>query len=73
MNASRPDRVLPGYWTPQELAAELKKSPKWVLHRIKGRDGRPPELKAYCVSRLYFVPDLAAEAFLKAHRGELYP
>lgn len=69
MSESHPDRVLPGYWTPQEIAAELKKSPKWVLHRITGRDGRPAELKAYCVSRLYFVPDSAAEAFLDAHRG----
>ena len=64
------ERLLPGYWTPQEIAEELGKSTKWVVYFIKGRYGRPPELNAYQVYRLYFVPDADAEAFLRRHGSD---
>lgn len=65
-NESPVKPALPGYWTPSEIADRLGKTSKWVLHRIRGR-GRPPELKAYQVQRLYFIPDADAEAFIERH------
>ena len=60
---------LPGYWTAQEIATELRKSPKWVVHKIVGRGSKKPELKAIKAHRLWFVKENDAKAFIKRYKG----
>ena len=61
---------LPGYWTLEEIAAELGLSTRRVGYDITGYPEKniQPNLKAFRVGRILFVTDEDALEYIKRYR-----
>jgi hypothetical protein len=66
----RKEPSLPGYWTLEELAAELDISSRRVGYDITGYPQKniKPNLKAFKVGRIFFVTDENALEYIKRSR-----
>jgi hypothetical protein len=66
----RKEPRLPGYWTLEELAAELDLSPRRVGYDITGypKKNIEPNLKAFRVGRILFITDENALEYIKRYR-----
>ena len=66
----RKEPTVPGYWTIDELAAELEYSIRKIQYDITGNPQRntPPKLKAYKAGSIFLVPDEDALTYIKQHR-----
>ena len=63
-------RELPGYFTPAEIAKRLGVTSLTVLHAVRGRPDRskPPILSAHLAQNRYWIPDQAAEEFIRSRQ-----
>ena len=61
---------LPGYWTVDEIAAELNLSTRTVSYDITGRPEKKiePNLKAFKVGRIFLVSNENALEYIKRYR-----
>lgn len=66
----RKEPSLPGYWTLEEIAAELGISTRRVGYDVTGRSEKniQPNLKAFKVGRILFVTDKDALEYIKRYR-----
>ena len=66
----RKEPSLPGYWTLEEIAAELGISTRRVGYDITGYPEKniQPSLKAFRVGRILFVTDENALEYIKRYR-----
>jgi len=66
----RKEPSLPGYWTLEEIAAELGISTRRVGYDITGYPEKniQPSLKAFRVGRILFVTDEDALDYIKRYR-----
>ncbi len=66
----RKEPSLPGYWTLEEIAAELDISPRRVGYDITGYPQKNiyPNLKAFKVGRIFFVTDENALEYIQRYR-----
>lgn len=66
----RKEPSLPGYWTLEEIAAELDISTRRVGYDVTGRPEKKiqPNLKAFKVGRILFVTDEDALEYIKRYR-----
>jgi hypothetical protein len=66
----RKEPSLPGYWTLEEIAAELDISPRRVGYDITGypKKNIKPNLKAFRVGRILFITDENALEYIKRYR-----
>ncbi len=66
----RKEPSVPGYWTIDEIAAELGVTSRRVRYDITGLPSRKiePNLKAYKVGHLFLVPDEAALDYIQRFR-----
>ena len=66
----RKEPSLPGYWTLEEIAAELDISTRRVGYDITGYPRRniKPNLKAFRVGRILFITDENALEYIKRYR-----
>ncbi len=66
-------RELPGYYTPAEIAKELGVTSLTVLHAVRGRPdrGKPSILNAYLAQNRYWIPDQAAEEFIRSRQTDI--
>jgi hypothetical protein len=66
----RKEPRLPGYWTLEELAAELDLSTRRVGYDITGYPEKniEPNLKAFKVGRIFFVTNEDALEYIKRSR-----
>ncbi len=66
----RKEPKVPGYWTIDELSAELGCSIRKIQYDITGypQSNTPPKLKAYKVGSVFLVPDMDALAYIKQYR-----
>lgn len=62
--------TIPGYWTLEEIAAELEITPRRVRYDITGYPARKiePNLKAYKAKALFVVADADALAYIQRCR-----
>jgi hypothetical protein len=62
----RTEAAVPGYWTVEELAAELGVTIRYVQYLIKGdpRKKNPDRLKAYRAGVTFLVADADALSYL---------
>lgn len=66
----RKEATVPGYWTIDELVAELGCSIRKIQYDITGNPQRntPPRLKAYKAGSIFLVPDMDALTYIKQQR-----
>ncbi|MGK7950124.1 MAG: DNA-binding protein [Xenococcaceae cyanobacterium] len=66
----RKEPLIPGYWTIDELAAELECSIRKIQYDITGNPqrGTPAKLKAYKAGPTFLVADLDALPYIKQYR-----
>lgn len=66
----RKEPSLPGYWTLEEIAAELDISPRRVGYDITGYPEKniKPILKAFRVGRILFITDENALEYIRRYR-----
>ena len=67
----RKEPSLPGYWTLEEIAAELNVSPRRVGYDVTGYPKRniKPNLKAFRVGRILFITDENALEYIQRYRN----
>ena len=66
----RKEATIPGYWTLEEIAAEIGMSSRRVRYDITGYPARKiePNLKAYKAKALFVVADADALAYIQRYR-----
>jgi hypothetical protein len=66
----RIEPTVPGYWTIDEIAAELGVTGRKVRYDITGypEQNIKPNLKAYKAGRLFLVPDHAALEYIQRNQ-----
>ena len=66
----RKEPTVPGYWTLEEMAAELNLSTRRIGYDITGYPPRKmkPNLKAYKAGTTFLVPDENALAYIQKYR-----
>jgi hypothetical protein len=67
----RKEPTVPGYWTLEEIAAEIGMTSRKVQYDVLGREkiGLKPFLKAYKVAKVLLVPDEDALAYIQNSRN----
>ena len=67
----RKEPTIPGYWTLEEIAAEIGMTSRKVQYDVLGRPktGRKPFLKAYKVAQVFLVPDEDALEYIQRYRN----
>ena len=68
----RKEPTIPGYWTIEEIAAEVGVSVRKVQYDVKGNPQRnkPPRLKAYKAGISFLVPDADALEYIWQYREQ---
>ncbi|EAM48940.1 DNA-binding protein (plasmid) [Crocosphaera watsonii WH 8501] len=67
----RKEPTIPGYWTLEEIAAEIGMTSRKVQYDVLGRpkSGMKPSLKGYKVAKVLLVPDPDALEYIKKYRN----
>ncbi len=67
----RKEATIPGYWTLEEIAAEIGMTSRKVQYDVLGRpeSGMKPSLKGYKVAKVLLVPDPDALEYIKKYRN----
>ncbi|NJK50492.1 DNA-binding protein [Candidatus Gracilibacteria bacterium] len=67
----RKEPTVPGYWTLEEIAAEIEMTSRKVQYDVLGRPeiGLKPFLKAYKVAKVLLVPDEDALEYIQRYRN----
>jgi hypothetical protein len=67
----RKEPTVPGYWTLEEIAAEIGMTSRKVQYDVLGRPeiGLKPSLKAYKVAKVLLVPDKDALEYIQRYRN----
>jgi len=67
----RIEPTVPGYWTLEEIAAEIGTTSRKVQYDALGRpsSGLKPFLKAYKVAKVLLVPDKDALEYIQKYRN----
>ena len=66
----RKEATVPGYWTLEEIAAEIGMTPRKVRYDVTGRPSHNlnPSLKAYKIGQSFLVPEADALEYIFKHR-----
>ena len=66
----RKEASVPGYWTIDEIAAELEVTIRKVQYDVKGNPQRntPPKLKAYKAGMAFLIPNSDALEYIWKYR-----
>jgi hypothetical protein len=67
----RKEPTVPGYWTLEEIAAEIGMTSRKVQYDVLGRPkiGLKPSLKAYKVAKVLLVPNEDALEYIQRYRN----